>query len=470
MRDVDVEAFISALSPGARLLRSSDADFPEMNQLWNSYYDRVTPEYIVLANNIEDVVLAVNFARDSGIEITPRAGRHNLAGLSSVKGGMVVDLRHMTRISVDEAAGTLTGEGGLKFGAIDDYLWKHHPGHCIQGGMDPSIGYFGAHLGVGHGWRQREFGTGTDNIVAAKVVLADGSVVTASREEHPDLFFALRGAGPNFGIVVELSTRLLPVDREQKPEVRQGFMWWPLEKAEAVFQALVDAGRRSDFPDDLMWVPELIFVDEQAGLRLSHVHYAGGDAARAEPWESLLESLISEHGGREILPWQWVTHLALQKEFVNLPPRMPWYTSGGFSEKAKTMDVFRTLVKQFAAVPNNLTSVLLIPYGGALARRDVTQTANPAGPQDIEWLFMFWSLWQNGAPDDGEAVIAWTRETYAAMRQNLRYGYANGTAFDQCNSEYARFIYGENYDKLAQLKAKYDPGNLFHHNINIAPA
>ena len=503
-----IEQFSGSLSNGSRLLRPWSTDFKETNRLWNAAHNTVSPDFTLIPREDEDVVKAVNFCRENDLVVTPRAGRHNLGGFSTVESGFVIDFREMTDVSVKLSSNqnAMTFQPGCKSGPVEKYLWDNHPGYGIMGIMEPDIGLTGAFLGVGHGFLQRYLSTGTDNIIEMNVVLANGEVVTANKYENSDLFWAIRGTHSNMGIVTSLTVKLHDIfDKKQRAEVYHAVMYFDIKYGEEIFEQLREMVNNNPFPDTICIIYEIIQENGQWVARLTYTHYVfrrqfSSDSSNsnqtdnkvedisesmkteAQKWSVPIEKLMDKYNGTYIVPFEWVNHYDQQVNLVALPHNKHWYTSAGFVNKDNASKVYNKLYKHFATTGTKHNecrdcSLFMLLYGGALNDRnkqfdescDQMRAANPAGT-GIEWLVMFWNIYDENGKNDEKIVKQFTRDSFNDIKGDLTCGYVNGLAYDQNNEEFVKFMYGDQLlSKLQKIKQKYDPTNLFRNNLNIRP-
>jgi FAD/FMN-containing dehydrogenase len=442
-----------------RVIRRGDADYDESRALFNAMIDK-RPALIVLAQSTADVVVAVNFARERGIEIAVRCGGHNGPGLGSVDDGLVIDLRALNGVTVDPDARTATVGGGALLSEVDAATHEH--GLATPGGIISTTGVGGLILGGGVGHLTRKAGLSVDNVLGAEVVLADGSVVTADEQTNPDLYWAIRGGGGNFGVVTELKLRLHPIST-----VVGGPMFWELDRAPELLRWYRDFIQEA--PEDLngffafMSVPPAPpFPDE---LHLQKV------AAIAWCWtgpeEGAAEALAEarEQPGLLLDGVQPMPLPALQSAFDAVyPPGDQWYWRAEFVKHIPDEAVERHV--EFAQkLPTWQSTMHLYPIDGA---------AHGVGPTDTPWGFRHanWAMVIVGV--DPDPAKAETLKNWAVRYWDAVHPYSAGGSYLNMVTEelpaLVRRSYGENYERLARVKAEYDPNNVFHVNQNIQPA
>ena len=456
---LDPEA-VAALAAAMRgpLIQAGDPSYDEARALYNAMIDK-RPALIAQCADVADVIAAVNFARDTGMLVAVRGGGHNGPGLGSVDDGLVIDLSPMHGVRVDPVKRTARVEGGAKLGDL------HHATHAFglgtPSGIISTTGVGGITLGGGIGHLTRQFGLAIDNLLEADVVLADGSFVTASETENPDLFWALRGGGGNFGVVTSFLFRLHPL-----PSLVAGPMLWPLERSAEVLRWYRDFIRQA--PHDLngffafLTVPSVApFPEELWGKQMCGVVWAyTGDA----PDETF--GPIRAQFGPPALDWVGpITHPALNSMFDGLyPPGDQWYWKADFVTEIpdEAVDIH---VQYGETLPTWKSTMHLYPIDGVAGEVDKDATA---------WNYRAanWGMVMVGVspdPADNERMIDWTRSYWSDLHP-----YSAGGAYVNMMMEEGedrvRASYGDHYDRLARIKAKYDPDNLFRVNQNIKPA
>jgi len=442
-----------------RVIRRGDADYDEARALFNAMIDK-RPALIVLAQSTGDVVAAVNFAREHGIELAVRGGGHNGPGLGSVDDGLVIDLRALNGVAVDPEARTATVGGGALLSEVDAATHEH--GLATPGGIISTTGVGGLILGGGIGHLTRRAGLSIDNVLGAEVVLADGRVVTADERTNPDLYWAIRGGGGNFGVVTELKLRLHPIST-----VVAGPMFWDLDHA----------------PDLLRWYREFI---PQAPEELNGF-FAFMSVPPAPPFPDALQlqkvaAIVwcwtgSEDDADEALAEarrqpgllldgvQPMPLPALQSAFDGVyPPGHQWYWRAEFVEEIPD-EAIEQHVAFARTMPTWQSTMHMYPISGA---------AQAVGPTDTPWGFRHanWAMVIVGvdpAPESVETLKNWTVRYWDAVHPYA----AGGSYLNMVTEELPELVrrsYGENYERLGHVKAEYDPDNLFHVNQNVRPA
>ena len=458
MLDVaSVDAFAKAIhgsvtSPG-------DSDYDETRALFNAMIDK-RPALIVPAADRDDVVTGVNFGREQGLDIAIRCGGHNGPGLGSVDDGLVIELSGLKTITVDPDSRTATIGGGCLLGDVDAATHEH--GLATPAGIISTTGAGGLMLGGGIGHLTRKAGLSIDNILGAEVVLADGSVVTADENTDSDLYWAIRGGGGNFGVVTQLKMRLHPIST-----VVAGPMFWELDKSADVLtwwrEFILNA------PEDLNGFflfgtvppappfPEELHMQKFAGVVWCWTGPEdGADDALAEARSQ--PGLLLD--GVQPMPLP-----ALQSAFDELyPPGDQWYWRADFVETIPDEAVEKHA--EFGEkLPSWKSTMHMYPIDGA---------AHRVGPNDTAWGYRDanWASVMAGVdpdPENVDAISAWSKAYHEALHP-FSAGGAYVNMMMEEGQDRVEAAYGENYARLAKIKAKYDPDNLFHVNQNIRPA
>ncbi len=433
------------------------AEYDEARSIFNAMIDR-RPALIAQCRNTRDVVEAIRFARDSGLEIAVRGGGHGVAGKALSEGGLVIDLRHMNAVAVDPARRTAVVGGGATMSHLDRATGAH--GLATTGGRVSTTGVGGFTLGGGGGWLDRKFGLACDNLVSAEIVTADGRVITASETEHPDLFWALHGGGGNFGVATSLTLRLYPLEF-----VTAALLLWPAEEGPRVLRAYRDfiAEASDDVGGGVLYLtgPEEDFVPEGLVGRLALAMllvYAGPEEAGRK---AVAPMLALGHTGEMIAEMPY----AEMQCMLDDPPGYRNYWSaeylGALPDPA---------IEAFCAAADDLivpsaSQHVLFPGGGKVAR----ETADwPVPWRHAPWCVHPFGLWSD--PADDARGIAWVRGLRQAMQP-----WASGVTYlnfigDEGEDRIVAGLGRDNYRRLARVKRDYDPENVFHLNHNIRPA
>jgi FAD/FMN-containing dehydrogenase len=443
-----------ALTPG-------DPGYEQARKPFNAMQtDR--PSLVVRCTGTADVVDAINFARDNGIELTVRGGGHSVAGLSSSDGGMVIDLSPMHGVDIDPEARLARVQGGALWGDVDRETQLF--GLATPGGVVSDTGVAGLTLGGGYGWLRRKCGLSCDNIVAAQIVGADGEVRTASAEVNPDLLWAIKGGGGNFGIVTSFMFRLHPVG--------------PLVAFTGVFYRQADAaqilrGYREyfrDAPDEI--TAEAISITMPADPHLPpEIHdqqcfilgavYAGDVAKGMEVMQPLRELATPLADISQPMPFT-----AVQSAFDPFFPRgrlQSYWKSVYLTELSD--EAVELIAKKGGERPSPLTFVDTYVLGGAMGR--IAESDSALGDRSAPYMVAIAANWDD--PADNDRNVAWVREAWGEIAEFGAGTYLNFSGADDADASVPD-AFGSNLKRLAEIKATYDPANFFRRNNNVAPA
>jgi FAD/FMN-containing dehydrogenase len=434
------------------ILGPDDADYDAARALYNGLIDR-RPAVIVRCRTTDDVVAALALARRAGLEVSIRGGGHNVAGRAVTEGGLMIDLAEMKGITVDPEQRTATAQGGVIWRELNDAAAEHDL--VVTGGVISTTGIAGFTLGGGLGWLMAKHGLAVDNLLAVELVTADGEVLDVDAASNPDLFWALRGGGGNFGVATSFTYRLHPLST-----VVGGLIAHPIAAAPDMLrfyrEAIVGAS------DDLSVFTGLVHAPDGSGAKLAAmVVFHVGDADQAErdlePFKAWGRPVAVEVG-----PMPYPVMNTLLDEAYPIGALNYWLSTFTSSLSDELIEV---LMERYATVPSPMTSILFEHFHGAVTRVGVTDTAVPH--RDEGWNMLIPSVWTD--PADTEANIAWTRETFAALRPHMAAGrWLNYLGDDQADDA-IRAAYGPNYDRLREVKRQFDPDNVFHLNHNILP-
>jgi FAD/FMN-containing dehydrogenase len=446
------------------VIEPGDLGFDERRRVFNGEIDR-RPSAIARCTSAADVVAAVRFAREHRLEVSVRGGAHNTAGTAICDDGLMIDLSLMNAVTVDPGPQRVRVGGGALLGDMDAATQAH--GLAVPSGMISHTGIGGLALGGGMGWLTRKYGLSIDNLASAEVVTADGRVLRAAADEHPDLFWAIRGGGGNFGIVTSFEFRLHPAG----PLVQFGFFFWGLDQGA---EALRLAGEiTAAMPPDINAVfgainaPPAPFVPEQHHFAPGYVLMMTGFGSTEE--HDRLASRI-----RESLPplFELVTPMPYVQLQTLVDEAFAFgsycYEKGTYLEDLS--DAVIGAVTEHAPRRASPHSALLVyRLDGAYSRVGDDDTAFSGGRSPRYAVFI---LAVTPGPDTLAADRAWVRDLWGALRPyaaNGGDGYVNGTA--EFSPDRVRGSYGPaKYARLARIKAEYDPDNVFHNNANIQPA
>ena len=445
-----------------RLIQPADSDYDAARALYNGMIDK-RPRLIARCVDVADVITAVNFARDQNLLLAIRGGGHNGPGLGSCNDGLVIDLSSMKSVRVDSRTQTVRVEPGCTSGDVDHAT--HAYGLAVPSGIVSTTGVAGLTLGGGTGYLTRKHGLTIDNLLEVDVVLADGSVVTASETQHPDLFWAIRGGGGNFGVVTSFLFQAHPVKM-----VYSGPIFWDAVHAKQIMRTYRDFIPTA--PEDLgifvglKTVPSMDpFPREGWGKRACAIigAYNGSVEDGQRAMAPLLEALPAP-----IFNWMGAMPFPSMNALFDpfFPKGLQWYWKGDFvsSLPDEAIDIH---IAQAAKAPTELCLMHLYPIDGAVRR--VAKGATPWAARDASFSMVIAGI--STDPKDAEALKAWGRAYWKAVHPyNMGGGYVNFMFDDEAEGRLQAAYGGENYARLAMAKMKYDPKNLFRVNQNIAPA
>ncbi|WP_328309418.1 FAD-binding oxidoreductase [Actinomycetospora sp. NBC_00405] len=439
-----------------------DPGYDEARRVWNADIDR-RPAVVVYCATTEDVATAVSFARDSSLEMSVRSGAHSMAGMCVGDAGIVIDLSRMNDVAVDAGARRATAGGGALLRDLDAATQIH--GLAVPSGEVGHTGVAGITLGGGMGWLTRQHGLTIDNLVSACVVLADARILRVAADENPDLFWAIRGGGGNFGIVTEFEFAL----HEVGPQIDMALLFYGMDQAADAFRMAREV--IPDLPPDVSFevialhAPPEPFVPEEhhfrLGIALVAVGFGGEESHRA----------VVDHV-RDGLPplFEMVApmpYTALQQMFDE---GFGWgvhaYEKSLYLESF-TDEAIDVIVERVADMVSPMSAVLFYVLGGAFSAADDESTAFSGGRSPRLAMFIV-----GMAPDAGAQSVerAWVRGFFDAIAsQAMGTGmYVNGMGSDDAHR--VPSAYGTKYARLQRIKAAYDPENVFHRNSNILPA
>ena len=436
---------------GGELLRPGHAGYDAARTVWNGMVDK-RPALIARCAGTDDVVACVGFAREHGLLVSVRGGGHNYAGKAVCDGGLMIDLSPMKGIDVDPARRTAHAQAGLRLGEFDRATQAF--GLATTLGVNTDTGIAGLTLGGGYGWLAGRHGLACDNLLAAEVVTADGRVLRASAEEHPDLFWGLRGAGANFGVVTSFAYRLHPVG-----PVLGGLVIHPLRAD--VLRFFDEFSRAA--PDEVTTVGAVLTGPDGNPAFGTVVCYCGApDTGEAvlQPLRSFAQPIADLIAPRPYVEMQAVLDQAW-------PPGRRYYNKA-HNVRALGDGAIRTVLEYAATLPTPVSNIAFQQLHGAAGRVPADATAFPHRYDHYDLLVHP----ATDDPADDARMIRWARACWEALQPFVDQAvYVN--ALEDAREEGERRVreaYGPNYDRLAALKHKYDPTNLFRLNANIRPA
>jgi FAD/FMN-containing dehydrogenase len=448
-----------ALRETARLRRTlrgelvlpADAGFERARRVWNGFVDK-HPAAIAYCVDTDDVVAALSFAQENGIPLSVRSGGHNVAGNSVCEGGLVIDLSRMKNRAVDDKRRIAWAEAGLTLAEFDSAT--QICGMATTMGVNGDTGIAGLTLGGGFGKLGRRFGLACDNLLSAEVVTADGRVLRASADENPDLFWGLRGGGGNFGIVTSFEYRLHQIGTE----ILAGDVTFPEAQARDALRFYDEFARAA--PDELSLDAALVMSAGEPMFSISIFH--SGSPGEAE---KVIAPLLTYARGRAVNQRLGrVPYLQVQSAGDAIFPRGRRYSWKAQFMRELTGDAIHALLQAYKKAPVSDALLVLQQVGGAISRVPTSETAYAC--RDAEFDCFPIAIWDDPARD--EENIGWVREVWATMQP-----YSSGAVYvnnlgDE-GQDRVRAAYGSNYQRLIELKNRYDPTNVFCLNQNIRP-
>lgn len=435
------------------LISPADPAYEKTRRVHNGLIDK-RPALIARCLTVPDVVDAVRLAREHGAEISIRGGGHGVAGLAVTDGGLMIDLAAMKGIRVSPARQTVWAQSGVTWKEFNRAAACH--GLATTGGVVSSTGIAGLTLGGGEGWLMGKYGLTIDNLLAAEVVTASGDVVTASAEEHQDLFWALRGGSGNFGVVTSFTYQAHPVTT-----VYGGMVTHPVSRARealAFYREFTAAA-----PDDLtvyfnLFADPAAPEDKVAAMVACH---CGDDPATAEQDLKPLRD-FGPPSADLIGPMPYPQMNTLSDDGYPRGALNYWKSAFLRELSDAAMDI---MVRALDQCPSPMSGLGIVPYLGAVNR--VAPDATAFGHRTPGYSLLIVSQWQN--PEDTSANIAWAKDTFDALHPHLtERQYLNNLPADDGRA--ARGLWGANFDRLVAIKRRYDPDNIFRLNHNIDPS
>jgi FAD/FMN-containing dehydrogenase len=440
-----------------QIVLPDDPNYNEVREIWNAMIDR-KPAVIVQCAEVDDVLHALSYARENGLEISIRGGGHNIAGSALCDNGVLIDFSNMTNVRVDAEKRRAYVEPGATLGDFDKAVQAH--GLATPVGINSITGIAGLTLGGGLGWLNRKHGMTVDNLVSADMITANGRKIHVSEDENADLFWAIRGGGGNFGVVTQFEFKLHPVG----PEILAGLLVFPIDQAKRVLQKHREFVKTA--PDELnIWVvirkaPPLPFLPEDVHGKevvVLAIFYAG-DIAEGEKLIDPLRSFgdpYGEHiGAQPYIQWQQAFDPLLTSGARN------YWKSHNLTELSDGL--LDSIIEFAGKLPSPHCEIFLPLMSGAANR--VPSNAMAYGHRDVQFVLNVHGRWDDAAQD--ESCISWAREFFKASAPFASTGaYVNFMSGDEDGRVAA--AYGVNYDRLKQIKQKYDPENIFHNNQNI---
>ena len=453
----DIDAFAARVSGG--VLKSDDTGYDEARSVWNATVDR-RPALIARCLNASDVQAAVRFAAAHRMLLSVRGGGHHIAGNAVAEGGLMIDLSGMSAISIDAAKRTARVGPGALLGDLDRESQAH--GLATPLGINSTTGVAGLTLGGGFGWLTRQHGMTIDNLRSATVVTADGALHVASADSEPELFWALRGGGGNFGVVTSFEFELHPVG----PEVYAGLVVFPFAQARQVLRAWRDFS--ADAPDELsVWTvlrkaPPLPFLPASAHgseVVVFPLVYNGDVEAGKRAAARVLG--FGDPIGSAVGPTPYAGFQTAFDPLLTKGGRNYWKSNNFSALSDSAIDL---MIGAAANLPGPECEIFVAQLGGAMGRVDPAATAFVG--RDARFIMNVHGRWSDVADD--EHVRGWARQVFKNLAPHATgSGYVNFLTEDE--GERVAASYGANYARLQQLKQRFDPANLFRMNLNIAP-
>jgi FAD/FMN-containing dehydrogenase len=448
LEDAAVQGFAEALR--GRLLRPGEDGYDAARRVWNGMIDR-RPALIARCAGAADVLAAVRFAREHELLVSVKGGGHNITGNAVCEGGLMIDLSGMKGIRVDPAQRTVRAEAGLTWSEFNRETQGF--GLATTGGVVSTTGIAGLTLGGGLGWLMGKHGFSCDNLISADLVTADGRLLTASAERHPELFWGLRGGGGNFGIVTSFEYRLHPVG-----PALAGMVIYPRDKAPEVLRFYREYARLC--PDDLTAFAAMMTSPEGAPVVAMLVGHLG-DLAQGERLVAPLRKFGAPVADT-IAPMSYVALNSLLDAAVPYGGVQRYWKSSFLKELGD--GALEVLIGRAETMRSPMSMVGFFHVHGAATRVDPDATA--FGLRDDQWDYDVISQWTD--PAETAHQVQWTRDFWTAVEP-----FASGQVYvNHLDAEEAprlRAAYTRNFDRLVALKNKYDPTNLFHMNQNIKP-
>ena len=450
-----VEERIGALATeftGA-LLRPGDAGYDEARRIHNGLIDK-RPAVIARCESAADVARAIGFAREVGLEISVRGGGHNVAGRACTDGGLMIDLAEMRAVDVDPERRTARAQGGANWNELNAATGEH--GLAVTGGAISTTGIAGLTLGGGLGWLMGLYGLAADNLVSVELVTADGDVLDVTADSDPDLFWALRGGGGNFGVATTFEYRLHDVTM-----VTGGLVAHPFAAAGDMLRFYREFTRT--VTDELTVFAALVHAPDGSGMKLAAmvVCHAGSPEQAEKDLAPLLE--FGAPAMTQVGPMPYPVMNTLLDDGFPRGALNYWKSSflrnldDGYIEAA---------VEAYSTVPSPMSAILLEHYHGAVTRIPVADAAVPHRDEGFNLLVA--AVWADPAATDEN--VAWARTTYDSVRPYLAERRWLNYLDDDDSGDAVRAAYGPNYDRLVDVKRRYDPENVFRLNHNIDPA
>ncbi len=443
---------LAAPTFSGQLLLPTDPAYDQRRRVHNGLIDK-HPAAIASCRGVADIVDAVRLARTLGLEVSVRGGGHNVAGRATIDGGLMIDLSPMKGVHVDVRGRAVRAQGGVLWNELNRETQLH--GLATTGGVVGTTGIAGLTLGGGLGWLMPKYGLALDNLRSAELVLADGTVLRVSADENPDLFWAIRGGGGNFGIAASLEYQL----HEVGPMITGGVVVHPLPRALDALRFFRDTC--DSLPDEAMLVAALQTAPDGSNAKIAAI--VGGHCGSLEQGEAAFRPLktfgppvMDMIGPMPYATLNGMLDAAFPKGALN-------YWKAQFLTDLSDAAI-RTLIAGFEQCPSPMSHVIIEHFHGAAARVPLAATACTTRVTGFNVVIV--SQWTDAR--ESERSIRWARETFASLTPFLApTRYLNYLEDDA--SDAAAVAYGPNLQRLRAIKTQYDPGNFFRHNVNILP-
>ena len=448
-----LDAAITELSVtfSGQLLRPADVGYEEARKVHNGLIDK-RPLLIARCYNVADVVDAVKLARSLNLEVAVRGGGHNVAGRATIDGGLMIDLMPMKGIYVNPGSRTARAQGGVTWAELNRETQLH--GLAVTGGVVSSTGIAGLTLGGGLGWLMGKYGLALDNLRSVELVTADGDVLKVNEDEHPDLFWALRGGGGNFGIAASFKYDLHPVG----PMITGGILLHPFERAREMLKFFRET--TSSLPDEMSVFGGLIHSpegDKLAAMLACHCGPLEEGEKAVKPLKEFGPPIMDGIGPMPYSQLNGMLDAGYPKGALN-------YWKSSFLRELSD-DAIDQMVECFGACPTPMGQMLVEHFHGAATRVGVSDTAFPHRADGYNLVVL--GQWLQA--DETDRCTSWTKDSYELMQPFVGPGrYVNYLGDDEPEDS-SNAAYGPNYKRLQEIKSKYDPDNFFHMNQNIKP-
>ena len=440
--------FVNRLT--GKVYTAGNENYDTLRKVWNGMIDN-QPALIVQCANASDVAECVKFAGNHNLLVSVKCGGHNFAGLSVCQGGLAIELSALREIEVDPLGKAVKAGGGVLLGDLDKATQAY--GLATTSGTVSHTGIGGLTLGGGQGWMMNKYGLTCDNLLAAEVVLADGSIVKASADENPDLFWALRGGGGNFGIVTSFEYKLHPVG----PVIAGGMIAFPFALAKKVLRFFREYSM--DTPDELTMIAGMLCLpDGTPAIALAAAWVGDIESGKQvlQPIKELDTPIVDMLGE--------IPYLEMQTLFdAAVPHGMPRYAKMGYMT-AITDEVIDIVVERTANRTSPYSVVLFNSMKGAVTR--IERDATPYYYRQRQWYFDIVAQWME--PGDEQKHLQWARTFWSEVAPFTNGSNINFFGRDD-GQDRVRNSFQANYERLSELKAQYDPLNLFRMNANILP-